>query len=103
MSSCVYVGDYEEADFYSASLRRARKEYRCCECDDTILPGDLHEYVCGRWDGLFATYRTCARCVNIRADYFPDGWLFGSMAESWQEAHGFDYRDGIPEGFAPCL
>jgi hypothetical protein len=101
--SCVYPSDFYDApEFVTTSLRRARKPYRCGECGDPISVGDLYEYAAGKWDGRFSCFRTCARCVNVRTDYFPHGWSYGEMVQDWKETHGFDYRDGIPADFAPC-
>lgn len=57
--------DYEGPRFYEMSWRKARKEHRCCECGETILPGTSYEYVAGYWDD-FGTYKTCDRCVQVR-------------------------------------
>lgn len=101
MSNCIYVGDYDPPEVYSQVLRRARREHTCCECGETITPGDLYEVAKGKWDGDWNEYKTCARCVNVRTDYFR-GWFFGLMVEDFEATHGFDYRDGIPADFTPC-
>ncbi len=101
MTTCIYVGDYDAPAVHCDRLVRARKEHKCCECGDTIRAGLLYEYTTGLWDGFWSTYKTCARCVNIRNDYFR-GWVYTQMVEDFQEAHGFDYRDGLPADFAPC-
>lgn len=99
--NCIYIGDYNEPDVYNAKLRRARKPRVCGECGDAIERGDIYEHVTGLWDGRWDKHDTCARCVNVRTDFFR-GWLFGQMVEDFMDAHGFDYRDGIPADFAPC-
>jgi hypothetical protein len=93
--------DGEPATIYREELRRARKQYSCGECGDPIKVGALHEVSTGLWDGKWYTHRTCARCVNVRTDYFYR-WIYGCMVEDFIEAHGFDYRDGIPADFGPC-
>ena len=101
-SNCITVDwDYEVPEFFHSKMRRARKAHRCCECPETIQPGDLHDYAVGKWDGEVIEFRTCARCSNVAADYF-DGRIYGGMYEDFFQAHGFDYRDGIPADFAPC-
>ena len=99
--NCIYVDHGESCDVLTEKLRRARKEHTCCECGDAIKPGDLYEDSDGLWDGMWAKHRTCARCVNVRADYFV-GWTYTMMVEDFYNAHGFDYRDGIPADFTPC-
>lgn len=100
--SCIDVYDGEEvAEFHSASLVRARKKHVCGECADPIKPGALYERVRGKWEDTWSEFKTCARCVNIRTDYFRT-WFYGNMVADFSDEHGFDYRDGIPEDFGPC-
>lgn len=99
-TSCIW-SEGEPFDVCSAKTVRARKEHRCCECGDPISVGDLHEHVRGLCDGAWGSWRTCARCLNVRTDYFGN-WTFGLMREDFQAEHGFDYVDGIPADFAPC-
>lgn len=42
--------------------RRARRNYRCYACDETIVAGDLHVYTFQVWDRGADTYRHCLRC-----------------------------------------
>lgn len=58
--------DYESPDVYSSRNVRARKEYRCYECDAPIAIGELHEYAFGVSCGYTYQPRTCLRCVEIR-------------------------------------
>ena len=102
MSNCIYTDADESYEIGEAKLRKARKEWVCCECDDPITPGDLYEHFKGRYDGMWDQFRTCARCVNVRTDFFR-GWFFTMMVEDFKDAHGFDYRDGIPADFTPCV
>lgn len=100
-NACIEADWGEPAEIQREELRRAGKRHTCGECGDAIEPGDLHEYVTGKWEGEWATFRTCARCVNIRRDYFHS-WVYTCMVVDFRETHGFDYRDGIPADFAPC-
>ena len=104
MSNCIYL-DTDEfcALVYTARTPRARKKHKCCECGDDIQPGDLYENFRGMFPehDSWSQYKTCARCVNVRTDFFK-GWMFESMVDDFMEVHGFDYRDGIPADFTPC-
>jgi hypothetical protein len=102
-SSCIWQYDEGETmEPCTTKLVKARKPHCCCECAVTINVGDLHEYVRGLYDGEWETYRTCARCLNVHADYFAGRRVLGCMVEDFEAEHGFDYRDGIPADFAPC-
>lgn len=73
-------------------IRRARKQYRCCECGNHIEVGNRYEYVTGIWDGVGQTFRTCLDCVEARKIYVDQ----------------LDRHDCLPcfgelyEGWAPC-
>jgi hypothetical protein len=53
----------------TTTIRRARREHRCCECDGTIKVGDTYEYVSGVWDNQGASFKTCLACAGIRKWY----------------------------------
>lgn len=103
MSNCVWIDNDDCAlSCATATTRRARKAHDCVECGKTIPAGALYEEYVGVLDGSWERYRTCARCVLVRDDYFRGGWVFGNVVADFEEAFGFDYRDGIPPDFAPC-
>lgn len=58
--------DYEPASVYDASMVTTRKRHTCEECGRIILPGERAERVRGCWDGHWATYYTCAECLELR-------------------------------------
>jgi hypothetical protein len=76
--------------------RKAHKPHVCCECRETIEPGETYEDVRGVWDGRWCSYRTCAPCARIRKEYCRWGWEYGMLAEHIEECLGFDYRE-VPE------
>lgn len=59
--------DYEAPQFYSAAVQKAVKPHTCEECRGTIHKGEQYERVAGKWDGDFGTFKTCQRCLNLRA------------------------------------
>lgn len=65
MSTCFC--DYESPSMYSASTPKAIKLHSCDECGRAIHIGERYEKVVAVWDGSFGTYRTCQRCLNLRA------------------------------------
>jgi len=50
---------------------------------------------------VWASWRTCARCLLVAADYFV-GRTLGTMVEDFECEHGVDYRQGIPAHVTPC-
>lgn len=82
--------DYDPAEFYSASIRTARKSHKCEECGAPILPGDKYEAVVGKWDGNLDTFKTCEPCVDIRTwtkNNVPClCWAHGNTIEDCKEA-----------------
>ena len=79
--SCIYVAVDDFAKFYSIKIRKARKEYKCSECNRIIEIGEKYEYVRGLWEEGFNTYRTCLDCLSIRNEFFCDGWYYTSLHE----------------------
>lgn len=84
--NCSINLDYCNApSFHTATMRRARKVHRCCECHEDIRVGDQYEEVTGRWDGKMDRFRTCLSCQFIRDRYCPDGFEYGGLFEQIEE------------------
>ena len=105
MANCCFIDvDYDDRPVISdGGAIKARKEHACIECRKTIRKGDIYENQrCLYRDSGWSTFKTCARCSNVRREYFKGGWYYGSLVDDFQNCFGFDYRDGIPKDFAPC-
>jgi hypothetical protein len=91
--------DYDPAEFYFARIRTARKQHKCEECAEPILPGDKYEAVIGKWDGFISTFKTCERCVDIRTwtkNNVPClCWAHGNTIEDcWEAVQEAGWRAG---------
>ena len=42
----------------------ARKQHRCCECLETIEPGQRYERIFCVYEGEVSVYKTCEFCAN---------------------------------------
>lgn len=62
---CCYC-DYDAPSFYSSRIQRSRRARHCEECGHKIQPGELYEYVAGKWEGFFDTHITCEQCHDMR-------------------------------------
>ena len=76
----------EMPDVFDCKLVKARKQHRCCECLDDILPGQEHYYSSGLWDGEWQNFRQCAECHELVRSIMSDlpygeGVPFGELAE----------------------
>ena len=96
---CIDVGDY--ATPYCQRYYTARKEHICCECGETINPGDKYEQVNGCWDGDWFTFKTCSVCRRIRDDLFNCGYIHALLYEHIAEHYGREcidpnYKEVIP-------
>lgn len=69
------------ADVSSTKIRKARKPHTCCECGDTIGPGQRYEVASGCWEGSWDHFKTCITCVRIRDDLFPCGHVYTGLRE----------------------
>lgn len=85
------------ASCYREQIRKARKQHKCCECDEPILPGEKYEYASGVWEGRPDSFRTCLPCVRIRNHYCRHGFIFGELVTQIMDCLGFDYRT-FPNG-----
>lgn len=73
------------AKFVSRRTHKAKKEYKCMECERLILIGETYEKII--WcdaDGI-SNLRTCAECKEIR-DCFMCSYYYGGV---WDEMWGF--------------
>ena len=95
--SCIYVDDYDTADFHKSVKRKAIKEHKCCECGRTIERGEIYEYVSAKYDGRIDTFKTCLDCLSIRDVFFCNGWLYEGMKEAlWEHLLEMSFGE-IPE------
>lgn len=51
-----------DAEFWSESIVRAKRDYRCEGCSSGIKAGELYSSGRGRVEGHFYVYRTCGAC-----------------------------------------
>ena len=65
MSGCYC--DYEPSEVYVKTTPKARTEHRCAECGSKVKPGETYERVFSVTDGYAGTWKTCARCLDLRA------------------------------------
>lgn len=76
-----WVREKETIKFLKKKFSIAAKEHGCCECDDTIFPGDKYQYSVGLEEGNFLTFKTCEACAGLRTKFdarymylFDDVW-----------------------------
>jgi len=98
MCSC----DFDEGpSTYTETIRRAKKEHRCCECTKTIKPGMRYEYIWGIWEGESSDFKTCLPCVRWRkAHHLAEKSLgndqcyapYGGLSETIRECKDDDWE-----------
>jgi len=86
---CGYCDDYSTC--LSDTYPIARKEHICCECNETIKPGEKYNVYTGVYDGDFFTKKTCLICDRIRNDFCRSGFIFGELRETLLSCIGIDY------------
>jgi hypothetical protein len=89
MSDCVCLynaGDACDAcEVARSTIRTARKEHRCFECREPILPGQRYEFTSGIFDGDPFSQKICLPCVEIGQALYCDGRMFGMLWEDIEE------------------
>jgi len=81
MCSC----DGDPPEFYDVNIVKGRKQHKCCECLSVISVGESQQVASGKWEGDFAVFRTCMKCVELRK------LLVARGLECW--AHGYLLED----------
>lgn len=102
-SCCCVDHDYDSAiKCFEPEVRKARRTYRCSECEQPINPGEKYEHVSvletdmppGK---MWFTHRTCWFCMKIREDFFNCGWAYGGVRADFYECQGWDYLGIWPD------
>lgn len=89
---CIGTDIHDFPEFCNESDPIARKDHECCECWRTIPKGEKYHRISGKWDGDFTTHCQCAQCHEIQVVFScGEGYYFGGLWESWEEADGFRF------------
>jgi hypothetical protein len=94
---CLSGFDGDLPAFSASNIRTARKQHKCCECEEPILIGQKYESyrICD--DGEFQEFKTCLLCVDLRTAFNCEGnWTFETM---WDDIEEFLF----PEMTTGCL
>ena len=84
MGSCCI--DYDPPEFFTSTMRKARKQHKCCECGGIIEYGEQYQYISGMWDGCFYTFKTCEKCEDLRDSLMDvDCPSLGDLRECYME------------------
>lgn len=93
----------EYPELYDERWHVARKEHKCCECRQLILPKERYQYISGVWCGEFDHYKTCGFCAQLRADLskhlkeaggtWDDGIAFGELGYHCNESAPSEWAD----------
>jgi hypothetical protein len=55
----------EYPDVYVSEWHRARKQHKCCACDEKILPRERYHFLKHLFEGIWEDWKHCARCWAI--------------------------------------
>lgn len=82
MSECsIPVDPDETCSVHRSRIRKAKKDYRCCECHGPISAGTEYLSETALLSDGWSTYRTCLDCASIRKALFKEAWEWGGMFE----------------------
>ena len=91
------------AEVFNHKLPKAKKQHTCCECNQSILPGQFYERDTGMFEGEWLTFKTCLACLAIRNRCCPHGFYYGMLYETIMECLGYDYTDLPDYGYEFAL
>ena len=89
--------DGDAPSCFFVTLRRAKRQYHCCECPAPIMPGETYEYASGVWENQWRDFKTCLPCAEARQDFLKDLWdqwgysetsIFGHLQAEMEEFYG---------------
>lgn len=83
-----YCGcDDGKADFWRERTQVARKEYRCGECGQPILPGDTYVRIFSVYEGRGESLFNCERCNDLMAAFQSVGycWYIGEFLDAYRD------------------
>ena len=91
MSGCgvCLLFDGETAEVFTQVDRKARRNYKCCECERPIAQGTVHQVCNVLCDGEWSTYRTCLVCAEIRKAFCCEGEVVGGVFWAEMADYGF--------------
>lgn len=83
-------------EFYTERMQRAKKQHRCCACNEEIRLKDQYAYISAAFAGEFVTFKRCLRCQAMHnhlrlygdGDLWPDERL--NCGEEFKRHWGFD-------------
>lgn len=94
---CMIDNSDGPLEMYDSKIVKGRKEHRCNECGRTLLRGESHELVTGKFDGTFVAYRTCIHCLVavkwLRTEC--GGHIFTGVQEDIEEHLAEGYGLGV--------
>lgn len=71
------------ADVWVVTWHKAKKQHKCCECLETIKPGERYEKIFNVFDGSMTVHKTCEFCAKeyeaFRARHPDLAWMKGEQ------------------------
>ena len=101
----AFDNDCDEKAWETVSHCIARKAHICCECGETINPGDpmhlLRQMYCAPIGERWAIWKTCKPCATMRSALScNEGYYLGEMRNLLKQYYGLDYVTGEPVAIA---
>lgn len=88
--------------FYRDTIRKARKEHKCCLCQGIINIGDdYHEKAGTNYDGDFFNTKECEACQPViaefmKSDYGDEGYCKDWIQDWWRDVKCYDCKNRWP-------
>jgi hypothetical protein len=98
MNCCLSEAEDGVLEFASTIERRARKPHRCCECRETISPGQRYVIHVGIWDWEWSRYKQCIECDEIQRHFACTSYIYGEL---WPDLREIFFPTMVAGG--PCM
>ena len=87
------MSDAEMPSVFSDTIKKSRREHKCCECRQPIKVGEKYHLSKVCWEGEWSEYKTCLSCDELRDELKYDDELppFGYLSE-WAHEAGIEFH-----------
>lgn len=99
----IDMADGDPPEFLnSTTIKAARKDHKCSECDRVISVGESYQKTTGMNEGKVWTFTACVHCM-VACEWLEEecgGFLYSSVLEDILDHidEGYEGLDGIRDG-----
>lgn len=95
--SCSAHSGYDDDEHsWGKRIVKAAKEHKCYECHGAIHKHEEYHYHTVFSPGTIDNFKVCRTCQNVIDQFFPNGWMFGSIWDDLRSYIDSSWIDDLP-------